>query len=200
MNNETTHSSRSGLVKKGLLPFIIVGVIVLAIIFLTLRTPGNNNNNPSNVIAGEQDRIKIAEPKAEQNIDKQFQFPLKDSTGKEVSKIRYFVDDVEVRDELVIKGKKAVAIEGRTFLVVTLKVTNDYSRPISINVRDYIRLIVNGSQEKLAPDIHNDPVEIQPISTKYTRVAFPIDDKYKNLMLQVGEINGKKQNVNLDLK
>jgi hypothetical protein len=52
----------------------------------------------------------------------------------------------------------------------------------------------------LAPEIHNDPVEVQALSTKYTRLAFPIDDTYKDLTLYVGEINGHKDAIKLNLK
>ena len=81
-----------------------------------------------------------------------------------------------------------------------MKITNNYDKSVQIPTRDYIRLMVNGSDEKLAPDIHNDPVEIQAISTKYTRVGFPINETDKDLILQVGEIAGKKQTVKLNLK
>jgi hypothetical protein len=72
---------------------------------------------------------------------------------------------------------------------------------IEINSRDYVRLIVDGNtKEMLAPEIHNDPVEAQAISTKYTRVGFPINTSDKNLVLQVGEINGPKQTIKLEFK
>jgi hypothetical protein len=108
--------------------------------------------------------------------------------------------DAELRDEIIVKGKQATAIKGRTFLIVNLKITNDFDKTITINTRDYVRLTVNKNSEKLAPDIHNDPVEIQADSTKYTRVGFPIDDTDKDLTLTVGEINGPKQTIKLNLK
>lgn len=70
-----------------------------------------------------------------------------------------------------------------------------------MNTRDYVRLIIDGNQEeKLAPDIHNDPVEIQAISTKQTRLGFAIDDNDKSLALQVGEIDGEKEVIELNLR
>lgn len=106
----------------------------------------------------------------------------------------------ELQDEIVIKGQKANAVKGKEFLIINLKLTNNYSKTIQINTRDYIRLSVNKSDEKLAADIHNDPVEVQAISTKYTRLGFPIDETDKNLTLYVGEINGKKESITLNLK
>ena len=73
--------------------------------------------------------------------------------------------------------------------------------PIKINTKDFIRLSVNNNQnEWLAPDLHNDPVEVQAISTKNTRLGFPVNESDKNLVLQVGEIEGYKQQISLSLK
>lgn len=145
-------------------------------------------------------RLDLKGPQKKQGLNKQYLFPLKGADGQEVSKLAFTIEEAEVREEIVIKGQKATAIEGRAFLILNLKITNDYESAIQINARDYVRLQVGNSKEKLAPDIHNDPVEIQAISTKYTRVGFPIDENAGNLTLIVGEISGDKQNLKLNLK
>ena len=107
----------------------------------------------------------------------------------------------ELRKEILIKGQKATAIKGRIFLIINLKIVNTLKQGINVNARDYMRLTVNGnSNELLAPDIHNDPVEVQAISTKHTRVGFAINDNEKNYVLQVGEIDGGKESIKLNLK
>jgi hypothetical protein len=142
------------------------------------------------------DEIKVQGAKASKAINKEFSFPLRDDEGEEVSKIKYQIENAELRDEIIVKGQKAVAVEGRTFLIITLKVTNEHNQPIEINTKDYIRLSINGNKDEwLAPDIHNDPVEVQAISTKYTRVGFPINDDDKDLTLRVGEIGGDKEEI-----
>lgn len=148
----------------------------------------------------QSDRVEVKGAKAAQDLNREFTFPLKDDKGKEVSKIKFVVERAELRDEIIVKGQRATAVKGRTFLIITLKITNEHNQPIEIDTRDYIRLSVNGNEsELLAPDIHNDPVEVQAISTKYTRVGFPINDSDRNLVLLVGEINGEKQKIALEL-
>ncbi len=186
---------------SSLLPFIIVGIAIVAVLALawSSRSDGSSNGSPLNSASNDK-RVEIESPKATQVINRSFEFPLKDQAGKEVSKLKYEIQGAELRDEIVIKGERATAVRGKTFLVVNLKVTNSYDKSIQINVKDYVRLIVNNSNEKIAPDIHNDPVDVLAISTKLTRVGFPINDTDNNLTLQVGEIEGTKQLIKLNLK
>lgn len=146
-------------------------------------------------------RKEVQGAKASQNLNKEMSFPLKDAKGEEVSRIKFVIEKAELRDEIVVKGQKATAISGRTFLILTLKIMNEHNQAIEIDTRDYIRLSVNGNGEEwLAPDIHNDPVEVQAISTKYSRVGFPIDDGDTDMTLRIGEINGDKEDVQVKLK
>lgn len=178
--------------------FIIIGLFVISTAFLVISRL--TNSQPKTVAGVNDKKIEIQKAKVTQLLNREFLFPLKDAKGKEISKLKYSIQSAEQRDEIIVKGQKATAIKGRTFLILNLKITNDYNRSIQINARDYLRLIVNNSSEKLAPDIHNDPVEIQAISTKFTRLGFPVNDTDKNLTLQVGEIDGKKELINLNFK
>lgn len=187
--------------KSPYLPFVVVFIVVIVIAVLVFKgisktVPANSvlNANSSN------QKAEIDPAKATQTLNREFAFPLRDESGKEVSKLKYEIQTVELRDQIIIKGEKATAVAGRTFLILNLKITNNYPKSIQLNVRDYVRLSVNGSDEKLAPDIHNDPVEVQAISTKYTRLGFPINDTDKNLVLQVGEVSGTKQMIRLELR
>lgn len=133
-------------------------------------------------------------------LNSEYNFPIKDGSGKEITKITYTIQNAQLQNEIVIQGQKATAITGRTFLILNLKIQNNSDSRIQMNARDYVRLSVNGTDEKLAADIHNDPVEVQPISTKYTRVGFPINKSDKDMKLQVGEIKGDKISVPLNFK
>ena len=179
------------------LPFIIVGFIVLVIGFFVVK--GFMGQGSASAFSS-PDSVAIEKPKAEQTLNKVLYFPLKDKDGKEVAKLKYEILKSELRNQIIVKGQKASAVEGRTFLVVNVKITNDYEKPIELRARDYVRLKINSSKEQLAPEIHNDPVEVQALSTKYTRLGFTINDDEKNLKLIVGEIGGKKQEISLNLK
>lgn len=173
---------------------LIVIAIPLLIVFLAVISRGNTNSNPSG------NKVEIKNANVSVDVNKEFSFPLKDESGEEVGEIKYLIEKAELRDEIIVNGQKATSIEGRTFLIILLKVGNNYSKSVEINTRDYIRLSVNGNKDEwLAPDIHNDPVEVQAISTKNTRVGFPIYNTDKNLVLRVGEINGDKQEIELSL-
>lgn len=183
--------------RSTILPFALVGLVVIIVGSIIVKNSSSSTGAVS--VLSSDKRVDVEKPRAEQKINKTYSFPLKDQTGKEVSKFTYEVQNAELRDEILVKGQRATAVKGRTFLIVNLKITNNYDKDIQLNVKDFLRLISSKSPEKLAPDIHNDPVEVQAISTKYTRVGFPINDNDKDLSLQIGEITGTKDIVKLSL-
>lgn len=177
-----------------LILFLITGIGIVA--FKQIDRPGNKTQ--ASLSISETPKLQLKPAKVTITLNKEFTFPVRDDKGQEVAKIKYVIDGVEKRDEILVKGQRATAIAGRTFLIINLKITNDGNQKIQINTRDYMRLSINGSSELLAPDIHNDPVEVQAISTKYTRVGFPIMDSNKSLRLQIGEIKQDKTTIDLN--
>lgn len=174
------------------LPFIIIGVFLLAGLYIL----GDSLTKGSNDI-----RAEAPVAKARQGLNKQLEFPIRDQEGKEVSKVRYVIESAELHDTIIVKGQRAVSVKGRTFLVLPLKITNNYSKPIEIKARDYVRVQIGNSDQRLAADVHNDPVQVQPMSTKITRIGFPINDSDKDkLTLYIGELNGNKEKIKLNLK
>ncbi len=176
----------------------VVLLVVLIVVFAFRRVTSIAKSGDSSSVLGNQANAPGA--KKSLTLNKEFSFPLKDNAGKEVSKIKVMTLSAEERDVIYLKGRRATALNNRTFLILNMKITNDYAGTIQLNTRDYFRLSVNNSSEKLAPDIHNDPVEVQASSTKYTRVGFPINNTDKKLLLQVGEVNGTKQTIPLQFK
>lgn len=193
----TVQSSRmKGLSGKKVVKFLVVAVVVIVPVFLLLKylttARGSSQGAENGVVMGSNSAILATSP-----INVEIPIPIPDSKGTTIGELRMTVEAAEKRDEIIVKGKKAYALEGRDFLIVGLKIVNPMDKGIQINTRDFFRLNVNGSGEWLAPDIHNDPVEVQAISTKATRIGFPVNEGDSNLILQIGLIDGAKQQVPL---
>ena len=131
-------------------------------------------------------------------IGKSFTVAIKDSQGNNVGNIDFTLADYEVTDEITVNGRKATAVTGRKFLIITVKIISSLDKIIEIDTRDYVKLSVNNSDNWVSPDIHNDPTEVQPVSTKFTRLGFPINESDSNFSLQIGEPDGKKEILNLN--
>ncbi len=183
---------------KQLSAVLVIGVI--AVLGFAFWFKNASENIQSGVLGTSNgSSTEIAAPYATKQIDRELSFPLRNEKGDKVAEFKYIIQNAELTREIVVKGQKATAVKGRAFLVLNLKVNNDAKQKIQVNTKDYLRITVNGQDtELLAPDIHNDPVEVQPISTKFTRVGFAIDDTTQNIKLQVGEIEGEKQYVDLN--
>lgn len=181
---------------------IIVVVFVIAIVGISSVVRKSTTNATQTSAAGTSaQQVNIAKPIATETLNKNFQFPLKDANGKTVSNIQYEIQSAEFDNQVVVKGQLATAIQGKTFLVLNLQITNNYDKAVELNTRDYIRLIVDGNtDQKLAATIHNDPVDVEPISTTFTRLGFPVSTDFKTLSLEVGQIDGSKQTIPLTIK
>lgn len=184
---------------KRLVRFSII-LAILVVVFLAVRVIAQQTPQTKSFQSSSKDqRIEILGAKATIDLNREFEFPLRTAEGVEVSKIKYTIEKAELRDEIIVKGQRATAVKGRTFLILNLKITNNFDQAIEIPTKNYVRLTRNNNnQELLAPDIHNDPVEIQAISTKLTRIGFPINDSDTNLKLHLGEIAQEKQIIELN--
>jgi hypothetical protein len=166
--------------RKKLLPAVAL------LVFIIVLTAIIKNNTPSKVSAGPSSQVTLPSS-TKKDINRDFT----------VSNLKYTLVSGELTDQILVNGQKATAVSGKTFLIINIKLTNDSNNKATINTRDYIRLSTGSDSEWLAPDIHNDPVEVQPISTKYTRLGFPVDSNVKNFKVRVGEINGDKTTLDL---
>lgn len=183
---------------KIILP-ILIGVVVIAAIVSIVRSLPDAQSRPVD------NSTKVAAPNALAtiNLDRKFTFPLKDEKGTVVGTFEYMIQSASIQKQIIVQGQRATAVNGRDFLILNLKITNNLKKTIQLNTRDYIRMITAAdTTEQLAADIHNDPVEVQAISTKFTRIGIAIDEKdsKKTIHLKVGEIDGTKQNIDLNFK
>lgn len=178
---------------------VIIGLVVLGVLVTLIRSLPDAKSQP----ATSTNNVVAPDVLATINLDKKFSFPLKDDKGTVVGNFDYVIQSATLQKQIIVQGQRATAVNGRVFLILNLKITNNLKKTIQLNTRDYIRLITaSDSNEQLAPDIHNDPVEVQAISTKFTRVGVAIDEKdaKKTVKLKVGEIDGTKQNIDLNFK
>ena len=131
------------------------------------------------------------------SVDREFSFKVYDKDKKLADSIKYTINTAQLSKQIIIKGQKATAVKGRTFLIINLKLVNESQKSLYLNTRNYLRVQPVGTADKLAPEIHNDTVEVQPLSTKLTRIGLPVDDSQKEFKLLVGEIEGKKDEISL---
>ncbi len=178
--------------------YLIVAVIVILGFILLIKF---NPFTKSASVLPSTSKNSIREALATMALNNEFKFPLKDDKNETVGEIKYIIENAELRDEIVIKGRKASAVEGRVFLVLNLKIVNDSNKTISMTTKDYVRLFVNGNEsEPLSPSIHNDPVVVDAISVKPTRIGFAINKSDKDIKIKVGEIKGEKTTIDLNFK
>lgn len=174
--------------KKHIKVIAVTFVILVLVVGLSRLLPKDTQSG--------SEKVSIKPAKSVMDINASFDFPLFDGNGEEAGTIEYEIARAELLDEIVVDGKRATSIKGRIFLIISMKIRNTFDKSIEINTKDYIRLSVNGNKEEwLAPDIHNDPVEVQAISTKNTRLGFPMNESDTDLVLRIGEIGGRKARI-----
>lgn len=184
MNNRIPFRSGRGKYFK----YVVIVFVILALAFVAKNLFGASDS-PKEITS----KLQLKEVIASKQLDKDVLIPLKDESGEQAEPVVMKIENVELRDEIIVQGQKATSVAGRSFFVVNIKLVNSLEQAVEINTRDYLRLGENGDGQWLAPDIHNDPVLVQAISTKPTRVAFPVNANVRNFRLQIGEIAGEKE-------
>lgn len=179
---------------KTLKTYGIGAAVILLIIFALVKfNPfAASSGQPASSKTSIKDALEVSQ------LNREFKFPLKDDKGETVGEIKYIIENAELRDEIIIKGKKAYAVDGKVFLVLNLKIVNESNQNISMSTKDYARLFVNNNEtEPLSPSIHNDPVVVDAISVKPTRIGFSINKSDKDLKVKIGEIKGEKTTIDI---
>jgi len=131
-------------------------------------------------------------------LNKNFNFPILDGQGNKAGEIAFVLTKVERTNTIDIAGQTATALPGRILILINAELTNDSSLGAVMAARNYVRLMVNGVNKLAAPDYHSDPVDMQAKSTKVIRMGFNIADTDRNIILQVGELEGKKELIPLN--
>lgn len=174
----------------------IVAVIAIAVVGFGVKALSGKSNQEDKQLAGvslgandnTKESVKI-------DLNQTIDIPV-DSTQQDIT---YTIVDAEIKDTIVLKGTNARAVDGKQFLILNLKLSNRSEQRVRLNTRDYVRLGVNGQEERLAPSIHNDPVEVQPISDQYTRLGFSVNKSDTDYVLYLGEISEEKIEIPVQL-
>jgi hypothetical protein len=170
---------------------VIIGVaIITAGLFLVSRVTANNINRKS-----ANNNASISSTPANKLHTNVNQNILITVTGKYFKKLNYEIESADVVNEIIVNGQRIQSVGGKSFLVLNIKITNDNNQGIQINSRDYVRLAGSNTNEWYAPEIYNDPLEVQAISTKTGRIGFTVDNAQREFNLRIGEINGDKKIV-----
>jgi hypothetical protein len=132
------------------------------------------------------------------SLNKRFNFPILDGAGNKAGEIAFTLIKAQRTREIEIAGQTATALPGRVLILIDVELTNDGNLEATMQARNYLRLTVNGETKLAAPDYRSDPVDMQPKSTKDIRMGFNVADTDEQLVLQAGELEGKKELIPLN--
>lgn len=163
-------------------------VIVLGLFFKKNQKPVSNKSSASSSALAEK-----AKPILEAKVEKSFDFPISKTTK---DKFTIKVDKVDVVKLVTTKGKAVLAKDGEAFLLIYLQIENNLTSGLTVNSQNYFRL-VDENEKRFAPDFYNTSVQVAAISTKKDNVGFVVKDGQKDFKLQVGEIDGEKQVIDI---
>jgi len=163
-----------------------LGVILLGVLFSgRLKKTLCSQPKTANITAN-------AKPLSQTTIDKSFDFLIKKG-GKDNFSIK--IDKATIVKLVTNKGKPLMAKEGQAYLLLYLLIDNNLQSSLNLNSQNYFRLLVD--DKKYAPDLYNTGVQIAPISTKSDQLGFVVKEDQKEFKLQVGEIDGKKEVIDI---
>lgn len=181
--------------KKRLAEFIqkrkklLIGIVVVIILLGAVNSYALKKSN-----SGPPKAMSVA-----LDVGKNYEFVALDNQGKEVKdKIKFKIAKTEKTNQVLVQNQIFTAKNNKLFLIVNLELTNDSTTPLNILPGDLVRMSVDDDKTtKFAPDLHNNLVPVAAISTKLDRLGFVIPDNVNSYTLYIGEIDGKKEEINL---
>lgn len=132
-------------------------------------------------------------------MDKTFDFIGRDQNGNSTAdNLSLTFTTASKKDSVTIQGQKAAAKDGKIFLVLEVQIKNDSQQVLYLLPVDLIRLVMDEST-KMAPSVHQGMVEVRPVSTKFSNLGFVVDAGQKEFKFEVGEVDGEKQEMMINL-
>lgn len=181
--------ARSGRNNPKVLKLAATLIVAVVLVFVIRQLFSTTSASPSSSYP-----INTSTRKQTAQVDQDFDIPI--GTSDEV--ITFKVTNVDLTNEVILRGQKANAVTGRKFVILNIKLSNQQQQRVKIDSRDYVRLAVDDTGDRLAPSLHNDPIEVQPISDQFTKVGFTVDENVKSFKLYIGLIKEDKIEIPLD--
>ena len=138
-------------------------------------------------------------PQAKINKELSVQARTRDKIRVSDANLKVNLVNAEMANSLLVQGKRAKTREGKTFLIINMEVENTYAVPLYSFPVDLLRL-VREDDKRIAPSVHQGTVEVRPISTKKSNVGFVVDPNDKDFKLEVGEVSGEKEILEISFK
>jgi hypothetical protein len=173
---------------------IFVFIFILFLVLIAIRAVVGGRPTSRTVVIQEQ---SVAKPKATVELNKTFEFSAAKVGQKGTQKIKFTIASAELKDEIKVKSVPRKSDKESLFFVVRLEIDNPTSDKLSLAPSDLIRLVV-GADKKFAPDFHNATIIIDPISIRKDLVSFVIPSDQKTFRLSVGELEGKKEIIEIN--
>lgn len=164
--------------------FIILLLLIGGVFLVRRRRASNQVRGTTKII----DQIEIG---------KQFEFAgLHPENRKPVTeKISFTIISAEKTDQIVVKNKLYKPPQGRVFLSLNLELKNESTQELGFFSRNLVRLMID--DKPFAPQFYNRGITVAPIAIKKDKLGFTVETKQKEFKLQVGELTGEKEIVEL---
>lgn len=166
---------------------IIMGIIAVAAYKLPIRN------------IAKVSQPQVTQSKSALAVNRDFSFPIYGNDGKKTqNSLKISLTEVERTDKILVNGQRASARDSKDFLVMYMEINNPTNDKLNVRPVDFFRM-VDDAGNSYAADVHNDPVKAEPISIKKTRIGYVVDESQNNFKFLVGEINGEKQSIEINI-
>ena len=173
--------------------YIVLGVILLIVLagsvfyFTKGRSKSGSQSDTSNQIVSENG-VSAA-------LNKKINFPIKDSSGKDTgNQLVVNFTNVERSEKILYKGRPLSPRESKDFIVVNIEIENSTKDRLTVRPADFMRL-VDTQGRQFAADIQTDPIKVEPLSIKRTRIVYIVADNLRDLKFLIGQINADRETV-----
>ncbi len=162
---------------------VIIGLLVLAVFYPSLKQrffpPVPQKQSVESIL-----------------VNRSFEFTAQNKAGETEEKLKFTLVSAEKVKQVSRQNVPIRAAEDQEFLVIGLELENETKETLYLYPAELIRL-VDEQGKKFAPDYYNQMAEVLPISVKKDEIAFNVNATQKTFHLQVGEIEGEKETIEI---